>query len=1209
MSPGDLPHIRVFISSPGDVAEERARAVAVVAQVQRAMQGRCVLEPYIWERAAMRAAKDFQEAIYPPRDCDIVVVVLWSRIGTPLPERYRREDGHLPTGTEWEFLDARDAQSKHGTPDMLVYRRTSGLQLDVDADESVWNEARAQRRAVAAFFERWFQDASSGAFTAAFNPYEDPDHFASLLATHLAELVDEQLEGRDRKVVWHGSPFKGLEAFSYEDALIFAGRRKAREELAACLAKQVAGGIGFVLVLGKSGSGKSSLVRAGLLPWISEPGGIDPELQGGSIRRAVLQPSRGQSPFHALAAALIEEHALPALAEGKGAGELARELTVPPTAVALIKHALDDRQRLALVVDQLEELFTAKDIAPDMRDRFIDVIDALARSGVVWVVATLRTDFYHHLQDAPRLMALKAGAGTYELALPGAAAFSEIIRHPAQLAGLRYERDETTGRSLDEVLASEASQAPDALPLLQFVLDQLYERKDGITLTHASYQSLGGLEGAIASRAEDVYQELPPSSQATLPRVFRQLVELGIEDRPTRRYAAKAQLTADPDSRRLVEPFVEARLFTTGGDEDSADVSVAHEALLRKWKRLQAWLDEDRELLAIRSRVEAGAAHWRGSSKDASLLLPGGKALDDARRLLTAGFELADNDRAYIQTSEDHERERLERDAERAKRIALWKRVGVTTVAILALVAGFLAVRATRAQREAEGEREIARQAETEANKQRAEALESERRAVASEGRAKAAQTAAKAALVDVLRLADAKKVRDLMDAESRLWPIHPDQAPAMTAWIEQAQALLARLPDHQRALATLRAKGTHAAEADAEARWTFSSEEEAWQHEVLAGVCHDLESMAAEDGLLAKVEARQEAASTLRTKSIDARAEAWTEVGARVRASKIYGHFALRPQLGLAPLGPDRDSGLEEFAHLGSGSMPHRGPDGKLVQADDACIVLVLLPAGEFLMGAQNKDKDGPNYDPGAEDDESNRDWQPVRVTLTKPFFLSKYELTQAQWSAMTGGATPSRYKSGNTSGGRAITARNPVERISWLDCVGPTGWLVRQGLHLPTEAQWEYACRASGKSWPWWKAPDATQSNPSDPTVLRGQANVADAYCRANGGGSFWAYTDAIDDGHTVHAPVGSYMANGFGLHDVHGNVWEWCRDAKAAYASGPVEDPLREGDGSASRVIRGGSWTDPAASARSANRYLGPPASRLSDLGVRPARPVTP
>jgi len=166
-------------------------------------------------------------------------------------------------------------------------------------------------------------------------------------------------------------------------------------------------------------------------------------------------------------------------------------------------------------------------------------------------------------------------------------------------------------------------------------------------------------------------------------------------------------------------------------------------------------------------------------------------------------------------------------------------------------------------------------------------------------------------------------------------------------------------------------------------------------------------------------------------------------------------------------------------------------------------------------------------------------------------------------------------------------------VERVSWED---GTRWLGRHNLALPTEAQWEHACRA-GTDTPWWCGKEAAG--------LAKVANLADAFCKADGGPASWQYEE-WDDGFVLHAPAGSFAPNAFGLFDVHGNVWEWCRDTFKGYLADAVTNPLVQGVGR--RVNRGGSWAVVASRARSAFRGGNGPSGRASVLGVRPARRVT-
>jgi formylglycine-generating enzyme required for sulfatase activity len=204
----------------------------------------------------------------------------------------------------------------------------------------------------------------------------------------------------------------------------------------------------------------------------------------------------------------------------------------------------------------------------------------------------------------------------------------------------------------------------------------------------------------------------------------------------------------------------------------------------------------------------------------------------------------------------------------------------------------------------------------------------------------------------------------------------------------------------------------------------------------------------------------------------------------------------------------------------------------------------------------------------------------------------MSKYEMTQAQWLRLVG-KNPSQYGVGAGFGGKAIDLRNPVETVSYEDV---DEWLGRLGLILPTEAQWEYGARG-GTTTPRWTG-IRTEG-------LDKAANLADQFCKKNGGAAGWKY-ESWNDGFTVHAPAGSFAANAFGLHDVLGSVWEWCGDWYGRYdATARKSDGLRSSSPFRLRVTRGGSFGNNASVARSAYRGGFAPEYRSGLLGVRPAR----
>ena len=278
--------IRIFISSPGDVADERRRAALVIGRLKREFAHFLDLIPVLWEYEPMLSSGHFQDIIEPPSTVDIMVLILWSRLGTPLPERtakreYRGIDGRAPvTGTEWEFEQAVEAQRQRGgTPDLLVYRKfADGFARFSRADQL--DQIKQQWEALQGFWERHFEGPDG--FKAAFNRFTDLDEFETQLEVHLRELLKRRLPPREIRGAksqageridwWEGSPYRGLQAFDMTHAAVFFGRERAEREITEALVQRASDGEAFMLVLGASGSGKSSLARAGLLPDVMAPG-------------------------------------------------------------------------------------------------------------------------------------------------------------------------------------------------------------------------------------------------------------------------------------------------------------------------------------------------------------------------------------------------------------------------------------------------------------------------------------------------------------------------------------------------------------------------------------------------------------------------------------------------------------------------------------------------------------------------------------------------------------------------------------------------------------------------------------------------------------------------------------------------------------------------------------------------------------------------
>jgi tetratricopeptide (TPR) repeat protein len=721
--------IRIFISSPSDVRPERLIAERVIARLDLEFGHRIRVEALLWEREPLVASRHFQDIgnIPAPHTADIVVVIVWSRLGVLLPpDQFRGSiSGRPVTGTEWEFEDALASARKDGTPPILFYRKqaesTTGM-----SDRAALQEKIEQLDRVDDFIGRWFRGTDGQTATAAWHSFSTTAEFEDRVYEHLHALLTKRLAGESGDTVrWQGSPFRGLESFEFEHAPVFFGRTRARSELREVLARQVSKGSAFVLVLGASGSGKSSLVKAGLIPDLMLPGMIG---RVALCRRAVLRP--GDQPddlMRGLAAAIMAPTALPELARLRYTPERLADLLreAPKQAILPIEQGLAEaakvaalteiaEARLVLLVDQLEELFTIQTIGEEQRNAFVAALAALAQSGLVWVVATMRSDFFDRIDTVPALVQLASSESRYLLQQPDSAEIGQIIRRPAREAGVRFEFDAQRGISLnDEILRAAGNRS--ALPLLSFLLDQLWQqRTHNNELTFAAYRSLGGLEGALGRRATQVFENQSPEVQAALPRVLRALVTVASStaNEATARTMPISRFAENSAERKLVEIFLapEARLFVADAEEGGNEprIRVTHEALLTHWDRAREQITEDRADLELKARLEHAAARWHatdGNQRD-SLLLGSGLPLSEAADYIERrSEECEDAVIEYVRCSSEAEQVRMHREREReeailrqqveaARRVARISRTFsavAATLLVVAIVGGVIA--------------------------------------------------------------------------------------------------------------------------------------------------------------------------------------------------------------------------------------------------------------------------------------------------------------------------------------------------------------------------------------------------------------------------------------------------------------------------------------------------------------------------------------
>lgn len=669
--------IRVFVSSPADVMAERERVDRIAARLNAAFAGAVTIETLRWETEYYTADSTFQRQIADPGACDIVVSLFWQRLGSELPPDFERmRDGRpYPSGTVYELVRALQAstQSSRGLPHVFVYRKIADVAVPM-TDRERYRQAHEQREAFLAFWEEWFV-SEEGHFKAAYNTFQTTDDFETKFEAHLRTWLKNQ--GYDTgSSTWplaeRGSPFRSLEPFDADHEEVFFGRAR---DIDRAIERLMRSGDRedcrrFLLLLGESGSGKSSLARAGIVPRILR-GALGGEAT--AWRAVRMRPGAAATPLLALAEALFDPAALPEIAAGDFTAPAALAgimvatsgMAAAPVINALNRVSEDIRHRLGsdeppkgglvILVDQLEELF-APAVDPALRERFADSLDELAATGRVVVIATLRSDAYADFTRSAVLLGLKEAGATIDVTTPGPAEIAEIVRAPADAAGLSFGPvDNASGERLDDIIVRAAS-GRDALPLLQFTLSRLYDAMSNrltaagktlataspadLTLTFADYQAFGGLEGAIGERAEEAFRALDPEAQQRLPRLLRALAAVErTDDRDEkagglRLFEVAWQAVApDPPAAALAEALVAARILVTsddGGPDSQRRVRLAHEAVLRTWQRAHDIVAEHREFFRIRAEVTAAQRRYArqraehgGRSADAFLLARG----------------------------------------------------------------------------------------------------------------------------------------------------------------------------------------------------------------------------------------------------------------------------------------------------------------------------------------------------------------------------------------------------------------------------------------------------------------------------------------------------------------------------------------------------------------------------------------------------------
>jgi DNA-binding SARP family transcriptional activator/WD40 repeat protein len=487
------------------------------------------------------------------------------------------------------------------------------------------------------------------------------------------------------------NPYKGLRAFDETDAADFHGRERLIDELVGHLGEP---DTRMLAVVGPSGSGKSSVVRAGLVPALRS-GAV-----AGSSEWFTTTMVPGTHPFEALETALLRVAVNPpaALLEQLRDGERG--------ILRAVKRLIPDEHGVvAILIDQFEELFTGgvDDAERDLFLRSIAVAVTEAQSPVR-ILLTMRADFYDRpLRHPAFAQLLKQHTVVVTPLAPDE--LEHTITAPAAAVGVGFEP------GLVAEIIADVNHEPGALPLLQYALTQAFDATDDDTISIDAYRSIGGLTGALGRRAEEVFASASHDEQRTTRRLFGRLVALGEGTEDTRRRIRRSELEHDPSLQAAIERFGSARLLTFDRDPASRapTVEIAHEALIREWPRLRAWLDEDRDDLRIHRHLTETTAAWIASGRDDGELYRGARldaattwAGDHDDDLNAAEREFLTASIAAHEAEQAAERERFDEQVRANRRLRALTAVATVIAVVAAAIGVFALQQRSRADEQAD---------------------------------------------------------------------------------------------------------------------------------------------------------------------------------------------------------------------------------------------------------------------------------------------------------------------------------------------------------------------------------------------------------------------------------------------------------------------------------------------------------------------------
>lgn len=613
--------IRIFISSPGDVQQERKIARKVISELNELYSKYVKIEVLMWEDFPLTVDSTFQEGIdfFLKEDTiDFAIFILWSRLGTPLCSKFLKPDGsHYQSGTEYEYDLMWDLYRKKGAPRILTYKKTTEPLLSSrNADELL--ELIRQKEGVKSFLTEHFHDESTNS-NYAYLQFEEETSFETKLRDHLKQLIRRQLGNVGEIREWEGNPYVGLNSFEYEQNSIFFGRRQLVYETTAQLISNE-NVKRSLIVLGESGSGKSSFVKAGLLPFLCKDNKIDfhivsPSMFGGKV-------------YSGLIDLLVEKYIF--LKDNPFVDELRKGID-ENTNFKYLSHAFKNNihNETIIYIDQFEELFSDTSITEEERLKVILLLKGIVSTHCISVFITMRSDFYNRFSLYGHLAQIKEWAVVVDLPVISHSEISEIIEEPAKKACLKWEID-NKGNALNERIVSDAAKIND-LPLIEFALSELYNLRDeNDYLTFNAYGEIGGLKGAIVSYADKFYNQLEEKEKVALNEILGFVIAVSSSHKNTyvRKTSLLKELQRNELNKIVLKKLIDAHILVTGKDHvGQPTVTIVHEILIKYWSVIQTWIREQKEFLQSNAYYEQRTQHWLNKDKSSKDLVQERSAL------------------------------------------------------------------------------------------------------------------------------------------------------------------------------------------------------------------------------------------------------------------------------------------------------------------------------------------------------------------------------------------------------------------------------------------------------------------------------------------------------------------------------------------------------------------------------------------------------